>query len=219
MGPGPANLLGYGEDTGVVVVDVERAGELTGVDRLFSLECDLRGVLLRRVADVAVDAVLRVMLLLRALDFVGGSGLDSGRLSDFWRRRRSVDEGRFSVASSCCDRLRLDFRLEDLSGSIDLLLGLLPLLVLFTGLSRLISFGNDPASVAPAAPGPPLMPDFIVDVRILGEPIDLGDSRLLKLPIELSTGHCFRGDPLLLVLALDAAVEGICPETIFSLVG
>lgn len=48
---------------------------------------------------------------------LAGSGLDSAALLVlvFWCRRRSVEEGRFSVASSCWARLRFDFRLADLS--------------------------------------------------------------------------------------------------------
>lgn len=143
-----------GEEVGVVVA-------VEGGD--FSTECDFRTSLLARtgsgpptlMALFGGEAVLVV-----ALNFPATvSGLEIGPLPDFRRtRRRSVDEGRFSVGSSCCERFRLDFRMAVLSRS------------LFTGLN--------PARSLPSSGF--LAPDFIVDVRIRGEAVAAarGESQL-----------------------------------------
>lgn len=146
-----------GEEAGVVAA-VE-GGDVDGGD--FSTDFDLRPVGPPLMATFVGKVVVALSLPTTV------SGLDSGAVPVLRRmRRRSVDDGRFSVDSSCGERFRLDFRLADLSRSISVL----RLVLLFTGLN--------PARSLPSSGF--LAPAFIVEVRIRGEAvaIDGGESQL-----------------------------------------
>lgn len=174
------DCVGIGASSVIAVVeedeedDDEESGavEASGVMDFSAFRTSLLG-------DVTVLAAgtagrVRVMLALPLATMAGGevamgcleatiSGLESGALPDLLRLRcRSDDECRVSVDSSCRARFRFDFLLADLSRSPSV-----PLLLL-TGLSPPMSFSRPTRGF--------LIPDFMVEVRILG---DGGDSRLL----------------------------------------
>lgn len=146
---------GYGDDAGVVVaveggVVVVEGGSGSGSTEGFFGRTAVAGL---RVGCLTVSGLDRRVPL---PDVLG-----------FGRRRRSVEEGRFSVASSCWARLRFDFRLADLSAA-----------GVRTGLSPLMSTRTVFRTV----------PDFIVEVLMRGDWSDLGESRLLP-PMDPSVGR------------------------------
>lgn len=164
---GAAREVGYGDEAGVVVVVEGGVVVVEGVS--------------------AGSPFGRTGLRVGAAVLTGGSGLDRAPpdVLSFGRRRRSVEEGRFSVASSCWARLRFDFRLADLSGA-----GVL------TGLNPLMST----RTVLLAAP-----PDFIVEVLIRGDCSARGESRLLPREPSMGRGFGSEGSPVATV----TVVEGI----------
>lgn len=193
-------------------------GEVAGEVNI-STECgDLRMSLLGDVDAGIVRVALALPLEIVAggegeaasLGAVEISGLDSGALPDLLRRRRrSVDEWRVSVDSSCGARFRFDLRLADLSLSINLLAPTPPLPLLLTGLSA------GPRSFPSRGF---LIPDFMVEVRIRGEG---GESKLLPISTMESNSGGRRSDGMLLPLEIpppttvsppragSVAVEGI----------
>lgn len=182
---GAAREVGYGDDAGVVVaveggvVVVEGGSGSTG---------DFGTVFGRTVAGLREGCLT-------------GSGLDRRAVAPdvlgFGRRRRSVEEGRFSVASSCWARLRFDFRLDDLSAAAA---------GVRTGLSPLMSTRTVFRAV----------PDFMVEVLIRGDWSDRGESRLF--PREPSVGRGFGGSGAGSAVTV-TVVEGICSKKVASTSG
>lgn len=197
-----------GTRSAVVVVEGEgdedsAPGEVAGEVNISTEYGDLRTSLLGVVADgVGTAESVRVALALPLAIVAGGegeaslgavemSGLDSGALPDLLRRRRrSVDEWRVSVDSSCGARFRFDLRLADLSRSTNLLAPTPPLPLLLTGLNA------GPRSFPIRGF---LIPDFMVEVRIRGEG---GESKLLPISMMESKSGGRRSDGMLLPLEI-----------------